>query len=77
MIGGPGRSGLQAISQTETALHPGPDMNLAALRLAGQRALMTGASRGIGAAIAPKLAEDGAGVAITYETSEKGRGPRH
>nr|WP_209019996.1 SDR family oxidoreductase [Allopusillimonas soli] len=39
------------------------------LRLAGKRALVTGAARGIGAAIALKLAEDGADVAITYGKS--------
>ena len=39
------------------------------LRLAGKRALVTGAARGIGAAIALKLANDGADVAITYEKS--------
>ncbi len=39
--------------------------------LAGKRALVTGAARGIGAAVALKLAEDGADVAITYETSSE------
>lgn len=39
------------------------------LPLAGKRALVTGAARGIGAAIALTLAENGADVAITYEKS--------
>lgn len=39
------------------------------LPLSGKRALVTGAARGIGAAIALKLAEHGANVAITYEKS--------
>jgi 3-oxoacyl-[acyl-carrier protein] reductase len=39
------------------------------LELTGKRALVTGASRGIGAGIALALAEKGADVAITYERS--------
>ena len=37
--------------------------------LNGKRALVTGGSRGIGAAIAQALAENGADVAITYNNS--------
>ena len=38
--------------------------------LTGKRALVTGGSRGIGAAIAKALAAEGASVAITYERSK-------
>jgi 3-oxoacyl-[acyl-carrier protein] reductase len=39
------------------------------MMLTGKRALVTGASRGIGASIAKALAAEGADVAITYEKS--------
>lgn len=37
--------------------------------LSGKSALVTGGSRGIGAAIAKRLAKEGAAVAITYSSS--------
>jgi NAD(P)-dependent dehydrogenase (short-subunit alcohol dehydrogenase family) len=42
--------------------------------LTGKRALVTGASRGIGASIAKALAAEGADVAITYDW--RGRTPQ-
>ncbi|CAN7317402.1 SDR family oxidoreductase [Caballeronia sp. LjRoot31] len=39
--------------------------------LAGKKALVTGAARGIGAAIAMELAKNGADVAITFKSSQR------
>ena len=46
------------------------------MTLRGKWALVTGASRGIDAAIAKTLAYEGSDVAITYEESGERRGGR-
>src|SRR3954449_3496268 len=45
-------------------------MMMATQNLAGKAALVTGASRGIGRAIALRLARDGAAVVVNYSGSE-------
>ncbi|GAA4379282.1 SDR family NAD(P)-dependent oxidoreductase [Agromyces bauzanensis] len=45
----------------------------AGVRLAGRRAIVTGGARGIGAAIAARLASEGASVAVLDVLEEPGR----
>jgi 3-oxoacyl-[acyl-carrier protein] reductase len=57
------------ISAGPTGFTPGMTTSTNGHPLAGRRALVTGASRGIGAEIVRRLAADGASVAFTYGAS--------
>ena len=46
------------------------------MRLAGKKAIVTGSSRGVGAAVALSFAREGADVVVNYSSSAgKGPGP--
>ena len=51
--------------------HPGPD-SVAAVRMQGERALVTGSTAGIGRAVVAAFGAEGAGVVVTGRNAERG-----
>src|SRR5262245_4035979 len=61
----------RGIGWSEVAITPSLGVVMSEKRLAGKVAIVTGASRGIGTAIAVRFAAEGAKVVVNYARSEK------